>query len=103
MTRRLAVNVYVAGRFFAAGDVPDEESAALITNEGAWEHPRAPVCDDEEPSGSGSGFDPAQASVDEVNDYLAGADTNEVQRVLAAEAAGKARKGVLDGPYADPA
>jgi hypothetical protein len=103
VTRPLAESVYVAGRFFAAGDVPDEEFAALITNPKAWGDDTgttpaaasAPQDPDE--------FDPSAdgISVDDVNNHLANADEAEVQRVLAAEAAGKNRKGVVEGPYAD--
>jgi hypothetical protein len=41
-------------------------------------------------------FDPSKATVDEVAEYLEGADETERERVLAAEAEGKKRKGVLD-------
>lgn len=41
-------------------------------------------------------FDPADATVDEVKAYLDGADDAERERVLAAEEAGKGRKGILD-------
>lgn len=41
-------------------------------------------------------FDPSAATVDEVLSYLDGADEEEVQRVLAAEAEGKNRKGIAD-------
>ena len=42
-------------------------------------------------------FDVAEATVEEVQEYLAGADATERERVLAAEAAReKPRKGVLD-------
>lgn len=41
-------------------------------------------------------FDPGEHKADEVLAYLQGADEAERQRVLAAEAAGKNRKGVLD-------
>jgi hypothetical protein len=41
-------------------------------------------------------FDPSTATVDQVAEYLAGADAEERERVLAAEAEGKNRKGVLD-------
>jgi hypothetical protein len=41
-------------------------------------------------------FDPSKASIDEVKEYLAGADDTERERVLAAEADGKKRKGVLE-------
>jgi hypothetical protein len=104
VSRPLAEGVYVAGRSFAAGDVPPEEYAALITNPRAWgdpvetdrKRPRAVAqakADLYDPSAPGQG-------IDEVNNYLANADAVEVARVLAAEAEGKARKGVLEGPYA---
>ena len=47
---------------------------------------------DEEPADE---FDPSQANVDEVLEYLDGADDTERERVLAAEKDGKARKTVL--------
>lgn len=50
-----------------------------------------------------TGFDPADHDVDGVNDYLAplvDESPGEVARVLEAESAGKARKGILAGPYA---
>lgn len=40
-------------------------------------------------------FNPSDANVAEVNDYLEGADEAERTRVLAAEAAGKARKSII--------
>lgn len=43
----------------------------------------------------GTEFDPSAASVAEVNDYLENADEAERTRVLTAEAAGKARKGII--------
>lgn len=127
MTRPLAEPVYVAGRFFAAGDVPDDEHAALITSPRAWgdeqtPSPRgaAPAFDptvpatsegvtvktdpaegDEEEVPAGL-FDPSAEGngLDEVNNHLANADEEEVRRVLALEATGKKRKGILNGPYA---
>lgn len=41
-------------------------------------------------------FDPSKATVDEVKEYLDGADADERERVLAAEAAGKGRKTILE-------
>lgn len=41
-------------------------------------------------------FDPSKATVDEVIAYLDGADDAEVERVLAAEADGKNRKGIAE-------
>lgn len=43
-------------------------------------------------------YDPAADDVAAVNAYLETADADEVQRVLAAELAGKGRKGILEGP-----
>ena len=52
------------------------------------------------PAGTDSGaFDPGEHTAPEVLAYLADADETERERVLTAEAAGKARKGILgDGP-----
>lgn len=126
MSRQLVEGVHVAGRSFAAGDVPPEEYAVLITNPRAWGDPvdtdrksrrtisaSAPVVaapsapppsddeDDDHDTGS-EVYDPSAPGqgLDEVNNYLANADEDEVRRVLAAEADGKARKGILEGPYA---
>lgn len=41
-------------------------------------------------------FDPSEATVAEVQEYLEGADDEERARVIAAEEAGKARKTVLE-------
>lgn len=46
-------------------------------------------------------YDPNDYTVDQVNEYLATADETETQRVLAAEAEGQARKGILEGPHAE--
>lgn len=45
-------------------------------------------------------YEPSAHGVDEVNTYLADAEPDEVARVLAAEAEGKARKGIVEGPHA---
>lgn len=47
-------------------------------------------------------FDPRDASVDEVNEYLEGADPLERERVLAVESSpeGKNRKSLVEGEYA---
>jgi hypothetical protein len=46
-------------------------------------------------------YDPGAHTVDEVNDYLGTVHDAEIDRVLEAEQAGKARVGILSGPYAD--
>lgn len=45
----------------------------------------------------GDFFDPGKHTVDEVTAYLAGASDEERQRVLAVEADGKGRAGILNG------
>lgn len=41
-------------------------------------------------------FDPATKTVAEVEEYLASADTEETERVISAERAGKSRKGIVE-------
>jgi hypothetical protein len=50
---------------------------------------------------AGGPFDPSEHTVQQVNDYLAGAEQAERERVLQAEAAGRARRGITSGPHAD--
>lgn len=50
----------------------------------------------ETPDGDLQPYDPSQHTVDEVAEYLEGADEAERDRVIAAEAEGKNRKGILD-------
>jgi hypothetical protein len=47
---------------------------------------------------AGEAFDPADCTVDEVKDYLAGATPVEQERVIAAERGGKARVSLLGEP-----
>lgn len=55
-----------------------------------------------DPSPNPSGpFDPAEHTVAQVNAYLADADRGERERVLQAEAEGRARRGILSGPHSD--
>jgi hypothetical protein len=53
-------------------------------------------------SASAGTFDPAAHSVAQVNSYLA-EHPDDVSSVLAAETSGKARRGILSGPYAPSA
>ncbi|MEV4672172.1 hypothetical protein AB0K34_11020 [Actinomadura sp. NPDC049382] len=46
-------------------------------------------------------FDPSEHTVTQVNEYLAGAELGERERVLQAEADGRGRRGILSGPYSD--
>lgn len=47
-------------------------------------------------------FDPDEHTVDEVEQHLTGAPPEEVERVVAAERSGKARKTVLSATAGDP-
>jgi len=60
-----------------------------------------PVVDEDVPVESSQEYDPSAFTVDEVNAYLASADDAEVVRVLEAERAGKARKGILGEDVTD--
>ncbi|QWY82764.1 hypothetical protein PP641_gp023 [Arthrobacter phage SilentRX] len=51
---------------------------------------------DKDAEGKAEQFDPTEATIAEVKEYLDGADDTERERVLAAEAEGKGRKGILD-------
>lgn len=56
-----------------------------------------PAAGEEEDLGEAAQFDPTQATIAEVKEYLDAADEDERERVLAAEAASeKPRKGVTD-------
>lgn len=46
-------------------------------------------------------FDPSGYTVPAVNAYLSGVDGHERGRVIQAECEGKARAGIIRGPYAD--
>lgn len=55
----------------------------------------------DEDSASGDAYDPGAHTVDEVNTYLADAESDERERVLQSESEGKGRAGILSGPHAD--
>lgn len=60
----------------------------------------APVPSRPEPAPDPTGpFDPADHTVAQVNAYLADADEDERARVLAAEAEGRNRRGIVEGPH----
>lgn len=68
----------------------DDVSAARLIDSGCAE--RVDVSHGE--SESDERFDPGENTVDEVESYLATADEDERERVLAAESAGKSRKSI---------
>lgn len=81
--------------------ITNADTAAVITEPGTstnveevWNVGGAPTAAAEQSEDAVTQFDPAEANVDEVNEYLAGADAEERERVLALEAEGKNRKGI---------
>lgn len=110
--RRLTANVWVHRPdgdpvMFGPGDDVPEWAAALITNPKVWDSP-APVAAAEpaevveepavsQPSEDGL-FDPGEHNAKDVLAYLESLtddQADEYARVIDAEAAGKARKGIL--------
>lgn len=62
----------------------------------------SPMWERVESGGGAEGeFNPADHTVAEVLAHLADADEEERSRVLGAEAEGKGRRGILQGPHAD--
>lgn len=78
-------------RTTAVRDAADSPHAAATTRQ-----PIGPAGDDP------NAFDPSKHSVEDVNAHLEQADEAERERVLTAEAAGKARKTILEGAHATP-
>lgn len=67
----------------------------------ADETPPAPAAEEVPPAGGGL-FDPSAHNAPDVLAHLLAADEDERARVLAAEAAGKARKGILEATFPPP-
>jgi hypothetical protein len=67
-----------------------------------WERIEEATVDQGDEPGGGEPFDPLAHTVEEVNDYLAGADRDERERVIQAECDGKSRRGIIQGPHAGP-
>jgi len=81
-------NHYLALQLAGGYLIVDEPEPEVDENEIMVQELPAPIPDP-------GAFDPSAHTVVEVNDYLATADPAEVVRVLEAERAGKARKGIL--------
>lgn len=69
---------------------------ALAEDEAREDTTPEPVAPDPDSPGAGGDFDPKGRKVDEIRAHLAEADEAEVERVLALEAAGQKRKGLLE-------
>lgn len=76
------------------GETDSPSAVAYFRRHGYGVEPAEEPAADEE---SDAPFDPAAHTVDEVAEYLAEADEAERDRVLDAEAAGKARSSLLKG------
>lgn len=72
-----------------------DPTGALVHAEGARQDQGEGGSTPQEPKVMGEGDDPADFTVDQVNAYLEEASEEEVDRVLEAERAGEARKGIL--------
>lgn len=79
-----------SARWERADDLSDAGGAAPAAPVPQWP---APAPDPAEP------FDPADHTVAQVNAYLASAGEDERVRVLAAEAEGRNRRGIVEGPH----
>lgn len=82
---------------FGGDSITAADQPAVITEPGTTTNAEEAVNTDANAEGeeAPAEFDPTDATVEEVNTYLEGADEAERDRVLAAEAAGKARKGII--------
>ena len=78
-----------------AGDVHVEPDELLEVSDATWAQHAWPESTWAEVEVPKQVFDPDEHTVDEVLAHLAKAEEDERERVLAAERAGKARKGVL--------
>lgn len=91
---------YIVPASILEGDAPEAatgDTDAPETGDTDATEADAPETDatEVEAGGDGAEFDPSESNIDEVKAYLATADDAERERVLAAEEAGKARKGIL--------
>lgn len=73
------------------------DPALIRTTTGAYIVPAELVEEAPAEAGEPEVFDPSTKTVPEVLEHLATADDDERDRVLAAEAEGKARKGIIEG------
>lgn len=77
-------------------DAEDKSDGADDSDGGVDDETSDPAAGEETAEEKAEEFDPTEATVDEVKEYLDHSDDTERERVLAAEAAGKKRKGILD-------
>ncbi|MFB4285697.1 hypothetical protein ACBJ59_61295 [Nonomuraea sp. MTCD27] len=86
----------IARAFTVDGSDEDRHLRSLaVDGIDGWKRATDPEGSEPPVSDSSAPFDPAKHTVDDVLAHLADADRDEAERVLAAEEAGKARRGVL--------
>ncbi|GAA4934059.1 hypothetical protein HD597_010084 [Nonomuraea thailandensis] len=86
----------IARAFTIDGSDEDRQLRALaVDGIDGWKRVKNPEGSEPPVSDPSAPFDPAKHTGDEVLAYLEKADAEEAERVLAAEEAGKKRKGVL--------
>ena len=84
----------LARELIEAAEAAGIDAARIVTTSHGYVVPSELLAEEEEEEDANE-FDPSKANVEEVKAYLEGADEAERERVLAAEATGKNRSGVL--------
>jgi hypothetical protein len=87
-------SIALAKELIEAAEAAGIDPARVVTVSHGYVVPSELLADEDEEE-SADEFDPFKASVEEVKAYLEGADEDERERVLTAEANGKKRSGVL--------
>jgi hypothetical protein len=87
-------SIALAKELIEAADAAGIDRSRIVTTSHGYVVPSELLADEAEEE-SDDLFDPFKANVEEVKAYLEGADDDERERVLAAEATGKKRSGVL--------
>ncbi len=86
-------SIALAKELIEAAEAAGIDASRIVTTSHGYIVPSELLADEEEEPANE--FDPSDANVAEVKAYLDGADETERERVLAAEAKGKNREGVL--------
>lgn len=91
----------LARELIEAAEAAGIDASRIVTTSHGYIVPSELLADEDDEADEADGdedlvpFDPSKANVEEVKAYLEGADDDERERVLAAEATGKKRSGVL--------
>lgn len=86
-------SIALAKELIEAAEAAGIDASRIVTTSHGYVVPSELLADEAEESAEE--FDPSKATVADVKDYLDNADESERERVLAAEAEGKGRDGIL--------